>query len=202
MATTTAYREEDRPHEIRTRRRCMPQAGFSLIEMMSVIGIAAILASVGAPSLKYMLEVNQLAAQTNRIVSALHFARSEAVKRNARVTLCKSDDGAVCDNSAGWQDGWIVFVDDGVGGGNSGNGVRDGSEVLINTNGVSDGRFTFPGSADFVSFAGDGTSRTAANTLIDPVLIVQLNDTNIDQPNRCLRVRDGGGLTNNKGTGC
>lgn len=184
------------------RSRSIQQAGFTLTELLIVLAIAAIMLTVGVPSLKYTLEINQLAAQTNRIVSALYLTRSEAVKRNARVTICKSADSANCSNGVGWQDGWIVFVDDGIGGGNSANGVRDGSETVINIGGAADGRFTFAGSADFVSFAGDGTSRTAAGTLTNPVLIAQMSDTQLEEPNRCLRIRNGGGLTKSNGTGC
>jgi type IV fimbrial biogenesis protein FimT len=38
-------------------------------------------------------------------------ARSEALKRNTRVTVCKSADGAACTNAGNWDQGWIVFDD-------------------------------------------------------------------------------------------
>ena len=41
------------------------------------------------------------------MASAL-LARSEAIKRNATVTLCRSADGLSCAASGGWQQGWIV----------------------------------------------------------------------------------------------
>ena len=43
------------------------------------------------------------------IATALNFARTEAVKRGARVSLCGSTDGAACDGS--FADNWLVVVD-------------------------------------------------------------------------------------------
>ena len=40
--------------------------------------------------------------------------RSEAIKRNAPVTLCASSNGTTCATSGGWQVGWIVRLADGT----------------------------------------------------------------------------------------
>lgn len=67
---------------------------------------------VGVPSLKTFLQGNQLIASTNELISALHVARSEAVKLNKKVTICSSSNGTSC--TAGlkkWTKGWIVFID-------------------------------------------------------------------------------------------
>ncbi|MDT8281975.1 MAG: GspH/FimT family pseudopilin [Gammaproteobacteria bacterium] len=86
-------------------------SGFTLIELMITMAIVGILLLVGLPSLKTFMQGNQLIASTNELISALHVARSEAIKLNKRVTVCVSSDGKDCLDSKKWQNGWIVFVD-------------------------------------------------------------------------------------------
>jgi type IV fimbrial biogenesis protein FimT len=100
--------------------------GFTLIELMITLAIVGILLMVGVPSLKTFMQGNQLIASTNELISALHVARSEAIKLNTRVSICESSDGANCATTGSWKNGWIVFVD-----GNSANGANPGD--LVNT---------------------------------------------------------------------
>jgi len=86
-------------------------SGFTLIELMITLIIVGILLAVGVPSLKSFMQGNQLIAASNELVSALHVARSEAIKLNSRVSICESSDGATCSNTGSWKNGWIVFVD-------------------------------------------------------------------------------------------
>jgi len=87
-------------------------AGFTLIELMVTLMIAAIVLSYGVPNFRSLVQNNRQSAQMNNFLTAMMLARSEAVKRHNRVTVCKSADGQACDVSArGWQQGWIVFDD-------------------------------------------------------------------------------------------
>ncbi|MBT8119350.1 MAG: GspH/FimT family pseudopilin [Gammaproteobacteria bacterium] len=86
-------------------------SGFTLIELMITLFIVGILLAVGVPSMKTFMQSNQLVASTNELISALHVARSEAIKLNARVSICESSDGKTCDTTGSWKEGWIVFVD-------------------------------------------------------------------------------------------
>ena len=85
--------------------------GFTLIELMITLAVVGILLMVGVPSLKTFMQGNQLIASTNELISALHVARSEAIKLNTRVSICESSDGANCAATGSWKNGWIVFVD-------------------------------------------------------------------------------------------
>lgn len=87
------------------------RAGFTLVELMVTVAIAAILLSLGVPSFQEYIRNSRLVSRTNDFIGALHLARSEAIKRGGRVTLCKSADGATCASSGGYEQGWIVFVD-------------------------------------------------------------------------------------------
>jgi type IV fimbrial biogenesis protein FimT len=76
-------------------------AGFTMPELMAVVAILAILASVAAPSLTDMVNAQQLRSGSSELHAALMRARSEAVKRNREVTLAP-----VTANS--WQSGWTI----------------------------------------------------------------------------------------------
>ena len=103
-------------------------SGFTLIELMITLAIVGILLTVGVPSLKTFMQGNQLIASTNELISALHVARSEAIKLNSRVSICESSNGTSCSTTGSWKNGWIVFVDF------DGNLVNIGSScIAINT---------------------------------------------------------------------
>jgi type IV fimbrial biogenesis protein FimT len=86
-------------------------SGFTLVELMITLAIVGILLMVGVPSLKTFMQGNQLIAASNELVSALHVARSEAIKLNSRISICDSSDGKTCGLTGDWSNGWIVFVD-------------------------------------------------------------------------------------------
>jgi type IV fimbrial biogenesis protein FimT len=95
----------------RSGPRIHRQNGFTLTEMMVVSAISAVLLLVAAPAFKDMANSIQLSSASNVFVSALHLARSEAIKRNSRAVICKSADGVSCTANGGWGQGWIVFHD-------------------------------------------------------------------------------------------
>ena len=86
--------------------------GFTLIELVITVSMAAIILTLGIPRFREMVLNNKMTAQINSLVSDLNLARSEAIKRGASVTLCKRNSaGTNCDNTANWNGGWIVFAD-------------------------------------------------------------------------------------------
>ncbi len=85
--------------------------GFTIVELMITIAVAAVILTLGVPSFQGLMERNQLTSNINRFISSLALARSEAIKRNQRVVLCPSNNGDDCSNAGGYDDGWIIFVD-------------------------------------------------------------------------------------------
>lgn len=87
------------------------ERAFTMIELMIVIALIATLTAMVAPSFNEIVKNNRLSSQANDFIASIHLARSEAIKRNQNVFLCRSADGTSCATSGGWEQGWVVFVD-------------------------------------------------------------------------------------------
>ena len=86
-------------------------AGYTIIELMITIAIAAILLGLVVPSFQSVLASTRQSSNLNSLISSFHLARSEAAKRGHKVVICKSHDGQICNTSNRWDQGWIVFAD-------------------------------------------------------------------------------------------
>jgi type IV fimbrial biogenesis protein FimT len=103
----------------------MNKKGFTLIELMVVISLVGILASLALPSFETFLRTRQMIGSSDLLYTSLYLARSEAVKRNSTVTICKSSYATTCGGS--WSDGWLMFED------NNSDGNLDAGEDVITT---------------------------------------------------------------------
>jgi len=91
---------------------CARTAGFTLLELIITMSIAAILLTIAVPSFRYVTNANRIAGEVNGLLGDLQFARAEAIKEGRNVTVCISTDGQNCvANANTWQSGWIVFSD-------------------------------------------------------------------------------------------
>jgi type IV fimbrial biogenesis protein FimT len=131
------------------------QAGFTLFELLVVLAIAGVFASVAVPGVQSSIAQNQRSSCISEMVSMLSVAREEAVSRQQQVALCGSTDGASC-NTNSWQTGWLLFVDDGTGaGGVAGDLDLNGDEQLLRVAAGSCGNLSVH-SANFVDAGGIG----------------------------------------------
>jgi type IV fimbrial biogenesis protein FimT len=88
------------------------RAGFTLIELMMAIAVMAILLMVAAPGLRDLTMNVRLTGQANDLLTDLMFARSEATKRDVRVTVCaRKVNTTTCTNGNQWDNGWMVGLD-------------------------------------------------------------------------------------------
>ncbi len=120
------------------------ERGFTLVELMVTIAVLAIVTSIAIPSFSSIILNNRIAGTTQNIQSTLALTRSEAVKRNKPVRICRAnsdlDDCAA--NGVNWGSGWLVKVDD---------------EILKIGNPSSGIEVTGPGGT--VEFLGSGMAR-------------------------------------------
>jgi type IV fimbrial biogenesis protein FimT len=99
--------EKQQHHESRRLPR-----GFSLIEIMVVLGVIAIALGFGVPVFTTVAANQRMSAATNDLVASLHGARSEALKRQVAVTLCPAANGdGDCVQGGNFAQGWTAFVD-------------------------------------------------------------------------------------------
>lgn len=86
-----------------------PHKGFTLIELMVTVSIAAIVLTLAAPSFREFQVTSRLATMSSDFTSDLAVARSEAVRTNRTMIVCASSNGVQCGGD--WKDGWIVGTD-------------------------------------------------------------------------------------------
>jgi len=137
----------------------MASRGFTLVELLVVLAVGAILLAIAIPSYAFLVNTNRLAAATNDLVTALHLARSESIKRSVRVTVCKTSNATAatpaCDTTANWQQGWLVYVDGGT------KGVIDSADTLLRVQDSLSAAVTITTSnfSSFVSYLPSGKSQ-------------------------------------------
>jgi type IV fimbrial biogenesis protein FimT len=85
---------------------CRRQRGFTMIELLVTISIAAIMLTIAIPSFQNFLLNSRLTSHTNDLVLGMAYAKSEAVKRGINVSVCASSNSSTCTGT--WQNGWIV----------------------------------------------------------------------------------------------
>lgn len=106
-------------------------AGFTLVELIAANVVAAVLIALAVPSYQdYSVRKDMSEAQL-QLSETFTTARSEAIMRNAAVTVCASTDQLTCSEQDTWSTGWVVFIDDGAGGGTPADGKRNGGEELL-----------------------------------------------------------------------
>jgi len=86
-------------------------AGFTLLELMSVVAVLAVLVGIGFPAMGAVLDRVRVANTRHLVTASLMAARASAVTRGDPVTLCPSSDGRHCRADRAWELGWIMFVD-------------------------------------------------------------------------------------------
>jgi type II secretion system protein H len=138
------------------------KGGFTLIEMLIVIAIAAILAAVAVPSFKTMNRTMAVRGAADELVAGIQFARSEAIRINQTVSL--SLIGRT----------WQVFVD------SNGNHVRDDNEALLREGSYSD-LIEAQTEALWLGFSPTGTTMLASGSFPISISLSITGDSSIQR---------------------
>jgi type IV fimbrial biogenesis protein FimT len=161
-------------------------AGFTLIELMMTIAIAAIVMAIAMPSYRYITNANRIAGEINGLLGDLQFARSEAIKEGRNVTVCVSADGGTCAGTTNWESGWIVFPD------LTNPGVRDvATEPVLRVQSAFSGTDTFDGSVNNIQFITFNRAGYAVG-IPNGTLITLHDSTSTTAWTRCLSINFSG----------
>lgn len=153
------------------------QRGFTFLELLVTISIAAIIAAFAIPGLRDFMRANAVAGAANQLVAALSYARTEAVTRRTYVKVCRSADYASfsptgtfipsCTSSNGYEDGWVIWTS------TSSSATKPAAVAdVLRVSGIdTTGGITIRGSAasgvaDLVTFSSTGTSSSAGNIVV------------------------------------
>jgi type IV fimbrial biogenesis protein FimT len=162
------------------------QTGFNLTELMVVVGIVAILLSIGIPSFKYVSNANRASAEVNGLLGDLMYARAEAVREGTPVVVCTSADSQSCAGAGvtAWQGGWITCVANAA-------GTCDNTTAVLRVQNAFTSTDTLVGNAAAITF-----SRVGFATGIPAGATITLHDQTANPVwTRCLQVTTVGMLT-------
>jgi type IV fimbrial biogenesis protein FimT len=173
--------------------------GVTLLEMVSVMGIVAILMAVAVPSYKYVSTANRIAAEINGLLGDLQYARAEAIREGQFVSVCAvpSATPTTCvtaSTAPSWSGGWMVFTDA------DGSGTFNGTDASIRTQSAFTGTDTLVAnnSLSVITFNREGF---AVNMTSGTLLTLHATPA-VSASTRCLSVEMIGLLTTQKaGTG-
>jgi type IV fimbrial biogenesis protein FimT len=127
------------------------QLGFTLLELMVVLAIAGILMAVAIPAMGTFVRNSRITAAANDVMAALHFTRTEAIKRRRPVSLCTSANAVQANNTANPNatcadspelTGWIAFVD------LNQNGQREAGDTILLNHGPMNTQITAASNLD------------------------------------------------------
>jgi len=159
--------------------------GFSLIEALVVIALLAIFAVFAIPMFGDLTQNNRMRAQVSNLVGQFAQARTEAMRRGFRVTMCPGTESGCSGNQ--WENGLIAFVD------TDSDGVWDSEEEIILVGAALTGNNTMRSDqfSTFISFRYDGAS-TAVDGTLNPGSFIVCDSRGFGEHARALNILDTG----------
>lgn len=162
-------------------RRPVGAHGFTLIELMVTIAVAAALMLVAVPSFVQFQRNAHLTSLTNTLIAAINAARGEAMKRGAYAMVIPAD-------GSNWGSGWVVFVDKDL----STNYDSAKDDVVVQQAAPANyititGTGTAGESVPYVLYDGSGYSKTKSGGFGQLTLSIARNDVGSDQALRETR---------------
>lgn len=179
-----------RKHFTASTRALSRVHGFTLIELMVTIAVAAVLITLAIPSFASLINSNRLSAQANEVVASLQLARVEAVRLNQRAVVCRSTNSTSCAGAGQWT-GWITFID------KDSDSTVDGGEDIIRVNTVKTPLRVTSGVAS-IAFRSDGMAHVAGGGLLANDITVCIPTTKPVENQRVVSIGSGGSRISTK----
>ena len=179
-------------------RNASRDQGFTLVELMVTVFIAAMLFAVAIPSFRSIMANNRLVTQTNEMVGALQIARSEAITRNTTVMFCRTAAAADTTCAGGTATtGWLFWI---VRYGAGATPVIRSAAIPTYGGGM---KITSTFTNNTVVFSSDGLARngTATGALLGTELMTVCSSTITTENKREITPGSGSRLSTVKATG-
>lgn len=161
--------------------------GFTLTELLVTIAVMAIILAIAVPSFMSAIASYRLTTAANDLLASIQHARSEAIRRGVRVTLCKasnSDNQCATNSAIGWNNGWMAFTDPVT---QTPPQVDAGSNILVRSGGPAASEIVMVGNGDtalYVSFVPSGASKLMNGGFLAGTIRVCSTSSSLDNDHR------------------
>ena len=92
-------------------RHTQSSQGFSIIEAMIAIAVAAIGLAIGVPSYQSMTERTRISSAMHLLTAHMASARITAITYRTPTVVCPSNRAGGCRTDGDWSQGWLMFFD-------------------------------------------------------------------------------------------
>lgn len=131
------------------------QRGFSLLELMITLSVAAILLVIAVPNFRDLMHRNQVSSASNELLASMAYARTEAITRGQLVSMCPSTDSTSCAASSAYETGWMVYTYP-AGSASANKAYDSGNSILLRATTVRTGVSVRAGSSAVITFGQQG----------------------------------------------
>ncbi|WP_187775649.1 GspH/FimT family pseudopilin [Luteimonas suaedae] len=162
-------------------------AGFTLIEAMTVLAVIAVTLTLGLPAFGEVLQRHRISTTMHLISADLAMARGSAVMRSEEIVICPRTADRHCQDGHDWASGWLVFRDP------DGNRQPDASSDILRSSDAPLGKdLDLHATRKFLRYQRDGRSAGTPlsvkicrrDTLAGKVVVSNLGRIRSERPNR------------------
>ena len=134
-------------------------SGLTLVELLVVIALVAMAATLAAPAFIGTLATSRVQSAAQNLKQALDFMRSEAIRRGHNIVACPSTNGTTCTGGTAWAGGWLVWADA------DNDNTLDGGEIVILAQGPMATSLTIAGTT-LIGLASTGAALAAGSLAV------------------------------------